>query len=418
MSNSIIIKRGPLRDLLRFIAPITERRRRMRRAPKTKPTECCINSLAQALHPLSQNLVIAEIRKESPSTRTYVLKPAHDDTEPAPFRAGQYLSVEVDTHDGHGISRPYSLSGTPNESEKENAYRITVRTDESPFIAGLIGREWTVGTSVKTSAPQGFFTYEPLRDSPLLICIAGGSGVTPFRSIIGDLLDDTESDVHIVLIQGSRTSEELLFDADFRQWEKIHSDRFGRICVLSENRYAPPSPQDSGRSENPNAEQSCRRGFITADILADAMEEKEATFFICGPEAMHTHLNKEIASLKNKPRRIRREDYGQSGKRTEEAAKKLTVRIPGRSEITIPADPGETVLVAMERAGLNPPSFCRTGTCGWCRSLLVQGDVDYISEPAGVRRRDKELGYFHPCIAKARTDIIVEMPEKPARRKE
>ena len=48
----------------------------------------------------------------------------------------------------------------------------------------------------------------------------------------------------------------------------------------------------------------------------------------------------------------------------------LTVHI-GFETYTVPADARETVLTAMERAGLNVPSKCRAGGCGFCHSKLA-----------------------------------------------
>ena len=362
-----------------------------------------MTALAKALHPKSQELVVAAVRSESPAVRTYRLEPASPGVRVAPFLAGQYISVDVDSESGTIAGRPYSLSGTPSEAERENAYRISVRVDEGTFVSGLIGRNWVVGTSVRTSGPQGYFTYEPLRDPPVLVCAAGGSGVAPFRSMIGDLLEHETVPVRIVLIQGARNAGELLFDEDFRRWEDSRSDRFRRIRVLSD-----PSADSPANGTN------LRHGFIDARILSEAIAGDDAALFACGPEAMLSHLAREVASMKVPPRRVRNEIDGRPGAPSGRAALSLTVRVPGRPEETIPADPGETVLVALERAGLNPPARCRTGSCGWCRGRLVAGDVEYVSEPAGLRRGDADHGVFHPCIAVPGTDIIVEMPARPA----
>ncbi len=67
----------------------------------------------------------------------------------------------------------------------------------------------------------------------------------------------------------------------------------------------------------------------------------------------------------------------------------VTYKIPARSD--------ESILVAVERAGIKAPSKCRSGECGWCRSKLVSGEV-YTPEPTERRRQYNRIaGYIHPC---------------------
>ena len=76
----------------------------------------------------------------------------------------------------------------------------------------------------------------------------------------------------------------------------------------------------------------------------------------------------------------------------------------------IPAKATESVLVALERANLNPPSKCRSGECGFCRSLLISGDV-YINPISDWRKAgDKKFNYFHPCASYPITDLEIKVP--------
>ena len=84
----------------------------------------------------------------------------------------------------------------------------------------------------------------------------------------------------------------------------------------------------------------------------------------------------------------------------------LTVKTHG-CEKTISCCSEESILVALERAGIAAPSQCRRGTCGWCRSKLAAGEV-YI--PASVDKRrmaDKVYGYIHPCSTFPISDISI-----------
>ena len=87
----------------------------------------------------------------------------------------------------------------------------------------------------------------------------------------------------------------------------------------------------------------------------------------------------------------------------------LTVRVGGEMA-EIPAKGSETVLVSMERANLAPPSRCRSGERGFCRALLVSGDVFVVPDGDGRRAADKGLGYIHPCASYPLSDLEVWAP--------
>lgn len=395
--------RGPLRDLWRFITHISERRRVFRRSSAERPGEKHSIRLRQSLHPEVQFLLIDKIQAENDSSNSYTLIP--DTSQPgsvsiAAFRAGQYLSVEVQLESGLKINRPYSISNSPEEARRDNAYVITVKTDKDSFIPEVMVKSWEVGTSLKVSDPWGQFYHNPLRDAEHLVFIAGGSGITPFRSMVGDILSKHKN-ISIVLIQGAAVSEELLFSDFFLTLEKSNPERFKWIPVLSE------TSDTEGRIKH-----TVLSGFIDGGILAEATDSRKSSFFICGPQAMHLHIDKELVKAELNPMRIRREDYGIPGKPAGREPVQITVKMAGSTHI-ISADRDETVLVALERGGLNPPSRCRTGSCGWCGGSLLEGKIRYDKEPEGLRSADRKAGYFHPCAAKPESNLVVDIPGNP-----
>ena len=71
---------------------------------------------------------------------------------------------------------------------------------------------------------------------------------------------------------------------------------------------------------------------------------------------------------------------------------------------------GESLLTAMERAGLSAPSRCRSGECGVCHSYLANGNVYVPSQVDGRRAADLTYGYIHPCCSFPVSDITLEIP--------
>jgi ferredoxin len=146
-----------------------------------------------------------------------------------------------------------------------------------------------------------------------------------------------------------------------------------------------------------------------------------SSFFVCDPQVKYDFVQTELTRLNLPHRRVRREAYGEwkdiaqhPGIPAEVVGKtsQMQVYIEEQS-VRIPAEATETVLVAMERAGLAAPLQCRSGECGFCRSLLVSGDVFMVPESDGRRAADKPFGFIHPCSSYPLSDLELKVPPAP-----
>ncbi len=68
---------------------------------------------------------------------------------------------------------------------------------------------------------------------------------------------------------------------------------------------------------------------------------------------------------------------------------------------------GESLLWAMEAAGIRAPSHCRSGECGWCHSKLVTGDVYVPADADGRRLADVKFNWIHPCVSYPLSDVEI-----------
>lgn len=68
---------------------------------------------------------------------------------------------------------------------------------------------------------------------------------------------------------------------------------------------------------------------------------------------------------------------------------------------------GETLLEGLERQGYEVEYQCRAGYCGSCRTRLLDGKVEYLTEPLAYINHDEVL----PCCCRpapeARVDVEV-----------
>ena len=356
------------------------------------------NQLAKALHPGIQYLKVAKIVEESGDMKSFYLEAdVEKGTEKlAWFSAGQYLSINL-TIGNMKLSRPYSLASSPREALGGN-YILTIKRVEGGLASQYILDNWVVGTKVTASEPLGVFTYEPLRDAKTVIGIAGGSGITPFRSLAKAIADGDE-DAELILLYGSRTLADAVFQEEFKALEQT-CPKFKLVNVLSAEEA-----------------EGYEKGFITAELVKKYAPEGEYSIFLCGPQAMYEFVDKEIVTLNLRKKFIRHELFGEYFNPSKEAdypanvapSFQITVRIAGEEQV-ITAKADESILRSLEANGIAAPAHCRSGECGWCHSKLVSGDVYVPKSVDGRREADLIYGYIHPCCSFPLSDLVMEVP--------
>lgn len=356
------------------------------------------NELAKALHPDVQYLKVSKIVEHSADVKTYYLEAdsSKGTNALAWFSAGQYLSISLEIG-SMKLSRPYSLSSSPREALAGH-YMLTIKRVAGGLASTYILDNWNVGTEVTASEPLGTFTYEPLRDAKTVIGIAGGSGITPFRSLAKAIADGDE-DAEMILLYGSRTLEDAVFQEEFKALENSCS-KFKLVNVLSHQE-----------------KEGCENGFITAELIKKYAPQGDYSLFLCGPQAMYNFVDKEIATLGLRRKFIRHELFGEYFTPSKEADYpaniapefQLTVRIAG-TEQTVTASADMSLLRTLEANGIAAPAHCRSGECGWCHSKLISGEVYTPKSIDGRREADFIYGYIHPCCAFPLSDVTIEVP--------
>jgi ferredoxin-NADP reductase len=346
--------------------------------------------VVSALRPGKMQLEVTEVIEETSSTRT--LRFTRTDAPPPPFRAGQYMSLKVEV-DGVETSRPYSISSRPGVPHLD----ITVREVPGAFVSRYLVREVAVGDRFTAVGPLGRFHYEPLIDGDDLLFVAGGSGITPFMSMLSDIAHRGWPQ-RVALIYGSCTVDDVIFGEELKTLAK-DSDRFEYDLVISE----PPKKYRG------------HRGFIDRKALRRVDDVAHRTVYICGPGPLYDLVVAELGVVGVPAHRVRRELYGPPADVTAvpgwpeevEADARFSLEVEGRG--TYEAAATEPILVSLERAGVGLPTRCRSGACAACRIKVLQGRV-FEPPSARVRISDREHGYTHACTAYPVSDVVVRLP--------
>ena len=387
----------------KFIKMLPDRQARFKDAPAEMPAFTDnATALAKALHPKRQYLKVADVKVMAEDTKSFTLVPdeSKGTTALAYFGAGKYLTV-FETIEGMPVTRAYSISSSPKDS-LEGKYVLTIKLVEGGLMSQYIFDNWEVGSEVEVSAPAGNFEYQPLRDAKKVICLAGGSGITPFVSMANAIADGDE-DFELTLLYGSRNYDNILFREELDELQK-KCDKIKVVHVLSDKDAKVPK--------------GCEKGFITAKLIKKYAPKDEAySVFLCGPQQMYEFVDKELEKLELPKKYIRHEMFGEFHNPQTQPdypagipeTVRITVTIQDKTYI-IKGKSTDSVMQIIEQNGLSAPARCRSGECGFCHSHLISGKV-YVPKHLEYRREaDYKFGCIHPCCSFPLTDLEINVP--------
>jgi len=190
--------------------------------------------------------------------------------QPLQYTAGQYTRLTIDhpDPDDRGIRRWFTISASPTEPLPFITTKFAAEKGSS-FKEAL--RKLEPGTEVDMASPIGDFVLPKLAQTPLIF-VAGGIGITPFRSMFRWLADTGESR-DIKFIYGVRSEDEIVFQQDMDD-AGVHA-----TIVVGE-----PSPAWGGE-----------RGKLTAEMITGLGEPTDDTLiYLSGPEPMIEALVEDL----------------------------------------------------------------------------------------------------------------------------
>jgi ferredoxin-NADP reductase len=229
---------------------------------------------------------IESVTPELPDTKTIRLKwPDGHDPE---FKTGQFITVYWP--DAPEYKRAYSLSSCALD---RGFYEITVKRE------GKMGTrivDWSkAGQIMFVLPPVGKFlpAFEPGKQ---LVCIAGGSGVTPFRAFAREATR-LELDTKITVLYSVRTTNDIIFDREFRELAQENPNfNFYVTCTRLH-------PEDKWTG---------RRGRIDPAWVREQIHDLPNTvFYACGPNPLVEFAEHLVVNEMGVPRtQMRTEKWG------------------------------------------------------------------------------------------------------------
>lgn len=214
---------------------------------------------------------VVDAEQVTPEVR--ILKLASADLAAFTWRPGQYANFEFAGCE----PRDFSIANTSESGEIE----LHIRQSGSGGVSDIICNDVTIGDPVTVDGPFGAAYFRERHDGPI-VCIAGGTGLAPMKSVVeGALQKGFSKDIHLYF--GVRDETEIYMERHFIGLTREHPN-FRFITVVSNMK------DTSGR----------RRGLVGEAVAADFQLLYGHQVYLAGPPAMVAACRKML-TLKSVP---------------------------------------------------------------------------------------------------------------------
>ncbi len=346
---------------------------------------------------------------ESETITSFYLKP--QDGEPLPpYMPGQFLTFRLNAPEHPTpVMRTYTLSDSPNHRDY---YRVSIKRLPAPadppgLPPGLSSNYFhdrvQPGTRLCVKAPRGKFYLDPSDTTPVVL-LSGGVGLTPMISMLNAIVE-SGSQRPVWFVHGTRDGRDHAMAAHIRRMAMENANVHVHVS------YSQPRPEDREGGGYDN------RGYVNIDLLKQVLPPAAYDVYLCGPPPFMKSLYNDLLKWGVAETRIHYEFFGPVSalKEGAEAASKRVAVSKSQAEgevsfakagLTAKWDSSfESILDLAEAQGLRPPFSCRTGICHTCSSKLIEGEVEYVTEPLDM----PDPGCVLICVSKPKTNLVIEV---------
>ncbi|WP_425258676.1 pyridoxamine 5'-phosphate oxidase family protein [Rubrivivax sp. RP6-9] len=309
-------------------------------------------------------LVVAGVRQLTPRVRAFELR--HADGSPLPaFDAGAHLVLPVALPDGTAASRHYSIASDPRDRSR---YEVAVLHTPGGGAA-FAHAQWSLGTVLRADPPQNHF---PLAGGtgPCLL-VAGGIGITPLKAMA------------LQLVHAGRAC--ALHHAVRSVREAAYADE---LAALLGTRHV-LHPSDAGRR-------------LDIDRLLQRSDTAQLQVYVCGPPSLVAAVRTRALAAGVAPAHIHSERFAPPDGQAGDTAFALRLHRSGR---VVHVLPGQTMLQALEQAGVPAAASCRVGICRTCAVPVLDGTPDHRDEVLTAAERSSGR-LVCLCVSRAHTPVL------------
>ena len=352
---------------------------------------------------INDELVCRAVFDETDDVKTFVFESRQ--RARIVFDPGQFLTFAFDV-DGVPVERCYTISSS---AAIDATVSITTKRMPAGQVSPWAHRGMRPGDSVRAHGPHGDFTPWGANASEKYLFLSGGSGITPFASMVRTFAD-LALDHDIVFVHAARTPRDIILRDELERLAR-RLPRLRVVHVVESTLGEPGWPGFVGR--------------IDAGLLARVAPDLASRMTMaCGPAPFMDAMRRFAMDAGLSPSRYAQESFSFAADVAAHIATDVTASLvaaalvgpaaPISHQITFaklghsfPCDSDMTILEAAKRAGI-PLSFsCAKGVCGTCKSKKLTGSVE-MKHGGGIRPREIDQGFILACCSRPREDVVLD----------
>ena len=281
------------------------------------------------------------------------------DGSPLPaFSGGAHIVIEM--QDGDQLRRtPYSLMSSPQDTSD---YQISIRRDDEGRGGSLfMHREVKPGMQMRISPPTNLFALDKRSGKQLMI--AGGIGITPFLA---------------------QTAQMVACGGAFELHYGVRSRELGAYidelkASIGHRLHTYIGDEDQN---------------IDFDGLLSS-QPAGTHVYVCGPAPMIDHVLARAKANGWPDSHVHYEHFAKAP-----AGEPFFVELKASGK-TVEVGENQSLLEAMEAAGVDAPYLCRGGACGHCETDVVEVDGELQHEDHWLEDDEKASGKkIMPCVSR------------------
>ncbi|ARW15915.1 PDR/VanB family oxidoreductase [Komagataeibacter europaeus] len=260
----------------------------------------------------------------------------------------------------------------------KNAYSIVERSDDGRSLHIIVRRaapsrggsrflyeHGKVGLDISVTGLSNRFPI--VKTAQRHILVSAGIGITPFLSYMNMM---QKNGMDFSLHHYVRPAEKSAFKALLSSYDPskiiFHEGRDGAVGTLH-------------------------------TILAN--EPVTSHLYVCGPDSFMEWVRETATDVGYVPSKIHYERFvSPSGGRVFDV-------VLARSGKTITVQAEETLLEALEGAGIQAPCMCRGGACGMCRVAVLEGEAEHRDHVLTEGEREEGKAIL-TCVSRARSRFL------------
>ncbi len=379
-----------------------------------------MNIIANKAKPDTLQLIIKNIIDETKDIKTFYLASLNQNTLPI-FKPGQYITLLFNINNMH-FKRPYFLSSSPNDAIN-NVYRISIKRRNNGIISNHMLDNLKINDTITCLNANGEFYLSSIRDKKQIVGICHDIGICPMVSFARGIYEKN-IDKLLTIFYIVKDNNSIIYKNELNELSKNPNIK---VVIIDE-------------SNKEKLDISLIKSYVTSKF----------TVFTCGNKEFIDIVKNKLTSINLSIKDFRYEivnaiaseddviddevikeevkdnieentqttdeeekntnEANESQPIEEEKINEYNIKVfTHDNEYNIKCLENQTILSALENNNIKARSKCRNGKCGYCRTLLIWGNIKIDEELDNRRKIDIKYNYIHPCITYPTSDITIKL---------